>query len=134
MRADEGTTSQIEALVHETYRRMSTAGATPSAVFGHPDVAVAGSGQGELMYGPETVGQVSDHIATWGFDWVAEQMTVWQEGQVAWAQILGHVVTRRDGVEDSVPYWTTGVFAREPDGTWAWRYWGGSEPQEQARV
>lgn len=53
---------------------------------------------------------------------------------MAWAQVLGHVVTRRDGVEEHVPYWTTGVFAREPDGAWAWRYWGGSEPQAAARV
>ena len=26
------------------------------------------------------------------------------------------------------------VFAREEDETWAWRYWGGAEPQEEPRV
>jgi hypothetical protein len=32
-----------------------------------------------------------------------------------------------------VPYWTTGVFGLDGDG-WRWLYWGGSEPQESAKV
>jgi hypothetical protein len=50
-----------------------------------------------------------------------------------WAQILGSVRTRREGVEEDVPYWTTGVFARDEHG-WHWRYWGGAEPQTVPRV
>ena len=38
------------------------------------------------------------------------------------------VTVRRDGTEEVVPYWTTGVFGRDSDG-WTWRYWGGSEPR-----
>ncbi len=133
MRADEQTSAEIGSLVRETYRRMSTPGADPGELFAHPDMTVAGSGQGELMYGPEVVGQVSRAIAGWGFTWTPEETRVWQEGNVAWAQILGHVVTRRDGVDETVPYWTTGVFVQE-GGEWQWRYWGGAEPQATSRV
>ena len=35
--------------------------------------------------------------------------------------------------DEVVPYWTTGVFGLESDG-WRWLYWGGSEPQESAKV
>ena len=133
MRADDQTAADIEALVAETYRRMSTPGADPGELFGHPEIAVAGSGQGELMYGPDVVGDVSRAIAGLGFTWTVEETRVWREGNVAWAQILGHVVTRRDGVEEKVPYWTTGVFVHDAAG-WQWRYWGGAEPQAEPRV
>lgn len=133
MRADEGTTAAIEALVRETYRRMSTPGANPGELFAHPDMTVAGSGQGELMAGPEVVGAVSASIASWGFTWDASAITVWREGNVAWAQILGSVHVVREGNDEVVPYWATGVFAHDADG-WAWRYWGGAEPQAEPKV
>ncbi|HET7702053.1 MAG TPA: nuclear transport factor 2 family protein [Candidatus Limnocylindrales bacterium] len=133
MIADPETANEIEELIHETYRRMSTPGADPGALFAHEDMAVAGSGQGELMDGPDVVGDVARMIASQGFTWTAEQIRIWREGDVAWAQILGHVVTRRDGQQETVPYWTTGVFAREA-GAWHWRYWGGAEPQAEPRV
>ena len=133
MRADERTSAEIEALVRETYRRMSTPGADPGELFGHSDMTVAGSGQGELMYGPEEVGPAARAIAGWGFTWTAEETRIWQEGIVAWAQILGTVIPRRDGVEERVPYWTTGIFVRDGS-AWRWRYWGGSEPQAEPRV
>jgi hypothetical protein len=133
MRADAETTATIDALIRETYRRMSTPGADPAELFGHPDMTVAGSGQGELMDLPEVVGNVAQTIAGWGFTWTPEDVRVWREGDVAWAQVLGVVVTRRDGIEAIVPYWTTGVFAREESG-WRWRYWGGAEPQAEPRV
>jgi hypothetical protein len=133
MRADNETQTAIAALVAETYRRLSTPGADPAQLFAHPDMTVAGSGQGELMPGPEIVGKASTAIASWGYLWSPGEITVWREGDVAWAQILGSVTTRRDGVEEVVPYWTTGVFARDADG-WGWRYWGGAEPQESPRV
>lgn len=62
MLAEAAVKASIEALIADTYERMSTPGADPGEVFAHPDIAVAGSG------------------------------------------------------------------------AWAWRYWGGAEPQEQARV
>ena len=133
MDADTETSTEIEALIRETYRRMSTPGSDPGLLFAHEDIAVAGSGQGELMYGPEVVGQASQAIASWGFTWMPDQFRVWREGDVAWAQIVGHVVTRRGGVEEAVPYTTTGVFVRDEAG-WHWRYWGGSEPQAEPKV
>ncbi len=133
MLAHDVTRAEIEGLVRETYRRMSTPGADPGELFAHADMTVAGSGQGELMYGPEVVGQVSRAIAGGGFTWTPEEIHVWQEDNIAWAQILGHVLTRHDGVEESVPYWTTGVFAHD-GAAWQWRYWGGSEPQATPRV
>ena len=133
MIADTQTASEIEALIRDTYRRMSTPGADPGEVFAHEDMTAAGSGQGELFYGPDVVGEVSRAIASLGFTWTAEGVRVWREGDVAWAQILGHVVTRRGGVEETVPYSTTGVFARD-SGAWHWRYWGGAEPQAEPRV
>ena len=133
MQADDQTLRAIETLVRETYRRLSTPGADPGALFSHPDMTVAGSGQGELMYGPDVVGDVSREIASWAFAWTPTEIRVWREGNVAWAQILGHVVTRRDGMDEVVPYSTTGVFGLDAAG-WAWRYWGGAEPQVEPRV
>jgi hypothetical protein len=133
MIAEPETCVEIEALIRETYRRMSTPGADPGQLFAHEDITVAGSGQGELMYGPDVVGEVSRAIASLGYTWTPDQVRVWREGEVAWAQILGHVVTRRDGAERTVPYWTTGVFAHDSAG-WHWRYWGGAEPQAEPQV
>ena len=133
MRADLDTSTEIETLIRETYRRLSTPDADPGELFAHDDMTVTGSGQGELMYGPEVVGQVGRAIASWGFTWTPDEIRVWREGDVAWAQILGGVVTRRDGIEETVPYTTTGVFARDANG-WHWRYWGGAEPQAEPRV
>lgn len=76
---------------------------------------------------------MADAVSSWAFTWSVEHVTVWQEATVAWAQILGTVRTRRHGVEEDVPYWTTGVFARDEE-RWHWRYWGGAEPQENPRV
>ena len=134
MRADRQTHDAIVELITETYRRMSTPGSDPAALMYHPDFAVAGSGLGELAYDHETVKGMADVVSSWGFSWTAQDVTVWQQGDVAWAQILGSVRTLRDGVQSDVPYWNTGVFARGEDGAWAWRYWGGAEPQEEPRV
>jgi len=133
MLARPETSDVVVALVHETYRRMSTPGSDPATLMRHPDFAVAGSGVGELAYDTETVRGMADAVSSWAFTWSAEKVTVWEEGPVAWAQILGFVRTRRAGVEEDVPYWTTGVFSRDEHG-WHWRYWGGAEPQADPRV
>ena len=133
MQADPSTRAAIVDLVTETYRRMSTPGSDPAALMSHPDFAAAGSGLGELAYRYDDVKGMADAVSSWAFTWSIDQVTVWQEGDVAWAQILGSVRTRRNDVEEEVPYWTTGVFAREGD-VWQWRYWGGAEPQNEPRV
>ena len=63
MDADTETSTHNEARIRETYRRMSTPGADPGELFAHDDMAVAGSGQGELMYGPEVVGHDDELVA-----------------------------------------------------------------------
>jgi limonene-1,2-epoxide hydrolase len=133
MDADPATTEKIRALVERAYAAMSAPGGDVAAVFGHEDMAVAGSGQSELMYGPDRVIAVAEYLATRGTPWVPEQIRVWRHGDVAWAQILGYVEVHSDGGSERVPYWTTGVFGLE-DEQWQWRYWGGSEPQEHPRV
>ncbi len=132
MHSDPETADAIRALVERTYAAMSTPGSDIAAIFSAPEMAVSGSGQGELFAGPQ-VGAVAEAIASAGLTWVADDVTVWNRGDAAWAQILGHVIVVRDGQTDDVPYWTTGVFARTADG-WEWVYWGGSEPQENPRV
>ena len=133
MLADPDSRAAIVQLVAETYRRMSTPGSDPGALMAHPDFAVAGSGVGELAYNESDVREMADAVSSWAFTWTVEKVTVWREGDVAWAQILGSVRTRRNGTEEDVPYTTTGVFALDGDG-WQWRYWGGAEPQAEPRV
>jgi hypothetical protein len=133
MKAVGQTRDDIVALVRETYRRMSTPGSNPGKLMAHADMAVAGSGLGELAYGPDVVAGMAAAVASWGLTWAPGEITVWQEGDVAWAQVLGTVHVIREDRDEMVPYWTTGVFARDGDG-WHWRYWGGAEPQESPRV
>ncbi len=133
MLADPATHDAIVALVHETYRRLSTPGSDPAALMAHPDFAVAGPGLDEPAYEAADTRGMTEAVASWAFTWTAESIAVWCAGNVAWAQILRSVRTRRNGAEDDVPYWTTGVFARDAAG-WRGRYWGGAEPQANPRV
>ncbi|KGN33394.1 hypothetical protein N802_13865 [Knoellia sinensis KCTC 19936] len=101
MKADAQTTAAIRELIDRTYAVLSTPGADVASVFGAADITVAGSGQGELMHGPEEVALVAQHIASTAMQWVPEGVTVWCRGDVAWAQVLGVVrVPRPDGTED----------------------------------
>jgi hypothetical protein len=88
---------------------------------------------GELFDGSDVAVAAATAVASRGFVWTCESVKVWQRGEVAWARILGTVLVSRDGVDDLVPYWTSGVFGRENDG-WVWLHWGGAEPQDPARV
>lgn len=133
MIADEGTRQAVQALIESTYAAMSTPGSDVAGLFGAADIAIAGSGQGELWTGPEQAVAAATVVSSWGLRWTAEKTTVWRRGDVAWAQILGSVHVVRDGVDEVVPYWTTAVFGLERD-RWHWLYWGGSEPQESAKV
>src|SRR5436190_8183180 len=120
--ADAPTTAAIRALIEQAYKAMSTPGDDVARVFEHEDMTVAGSGLGELLYGPEQVISVARMIASHGLTWTPEHVKVWSRGDVAWAQILGYVEVTEDGAVVQVPYWTTGVFGREADG-WHWLYW-----------
>ena len=133
MVADENTRGQIEALIEATYEALSTPGSDVAAIFDADDIAIAGSGQGELWADRESAVAAATVVSSWGFRWSPETVTVWRRGDVAWAQILGSVVVSRDEAEELVPYRTTGVFLLE-ENRWRWVYWGGSEPQESAKV
>ncbi len=123
----------IRALITDTYAAMSSGEPGTARFFAHPDIAIAGSGQGELVAGPEQAARMAEGVTQLGYRWSPDDITIWVRGDVAWAQILGTVTVDRDGQEEVVPYWTTGVFGRE-DGEWSWRYWGGAEPQAEPRV
>jgi SnoaL-like domain len=130
--ADEPTREAVLTLIGQTYQAMSTPGSDVADLFGSPDIAIAGSGQGELWAGPEAV-MAASVVSSWGFRWTPGDVTVWRRGDVAWAQILGSVHVVREGIDEVVPYRTTGVFGWDDD-RWRWLYWGGSEPQESAKV
>lgn len=49
--ADSETSAAIRGLIELTYQAMSNRGGDVAELFGDDDVAVAGSGQGELFYG-----------------------------------------------------------------------------------
>jgi hypothetical protein len=133
MPADEQTSREIRALVDATYDAMSTPGSNVADIFGAKEIAIAGSGQGELWSGPDKVVSTARVVSSLGFRWTADKVTVWRRDDVAWAQILGSVRVVREGLDEVVPYWTTGVFGHD-DGHWRWLYWGGSEPQESPKV
>jgi len=133
MIADDQTRQAIEQLIATTYAGMSTPGSDVAELFGADDIAIAGSGMNELWTGPEMCMGAATVVASMGLRWTAEQVTVWRQGDTAWAQILGSVHVVRDETDELVPYWTTGVFGLQDD-QWRWLYWGGAEPQEFAKV
>ena len=133
MIADEKTAEAVTELVRRTYEAMSSPGSDIAELFGSPWMNVTGSGQGEVFSG-DVVRAAATTIASWGLRWAADDVTVWRHGDVAWAQILGSVHVVREDIDEVVPYWTTGVFTRDGDGGWRWQYWGGSEPQAEAKV
>jgi hypothetical protein len=126
VRADDATTAAITALIDETYSAIA-AGADTYSFFSHPEMSVAGSELGELHYGPGDVSMLVRGAQMQGLSFVRDAVTIWQEGDVAWAQILGKVITKVGDSSVSSDYWTTAVFVRDGSG-WHWRYWGGSEP------
>ena len=119
----------IEALIIETYGALSSGKPGAERYFEDPDIAIAGSGEGELVAGPDMAARMAAAVVGLGYRWSADDITVWVRRDVAWAEILGTVTTP----EDVVSYRTTGVFERDQDG-WGWRYWGGAEPQESPKV
>ena len=131
--SDAADERAIRELITETYAALSGLEPATARFFAHPDIAIAGSGQGELVSGPEMAARMADGVSRLGYRWSPGDVTVWVRGDFAWAQILGTVTVDREGQHEVVPYWTTGVFGRE-GGDWSWRYWGGAEPQAEPRV
>jgi hypothetical protein len=123
----------IRALIADTYAAMSSGQPGTARFFAHPDISIAGSGQGELVSGPDMAARMAEGVTRLGYRWTPEDVEVWVRGAFAWARILGTVTADRDGAEEVVPYWMTGVFGRD-DGEWTWRYCHGSEPQAEPRV
>ena len=123
----------ITALIEETYAAMSSGDPGTSRFFAHPDIAIAGSGQGELVVGPDMAARMAAAVTDLGYRWTPDEILIWVRGDFAWARIIGRVTVGQDAAAEEVPYWTTGVFGRDSDG-WTWRYWGGSEPQAEPRV
>ena len=123
----------IESLIAETYAALSSGHPGAERFFAHPDIAIAGSGEGELVAGPDGAAVMAAAVTRLGYRWSADDITVWIRGDVAWAQIVGTVAVPKEGAADVVSYRTTGVFERDERG-WGWRYWGGAEPQESPRV
>ena len=87
----------IRALIAETYAAMSSGRPGTARYFAHPDIAIAGSGQGELVRGPASAARMADGVTNLGYLWTPDEISVWVRGPFAWAQILGHVTVRRDG-------------------------------------
>jgi hypothetical protein len=129
----EEDASAIRSLIAETYATLSSSAPGSRRFFTHPDIAIAGSGEGELVAGPEMAARMADAVSGLGYRWSADDITIWVRGDVAWAQILGTVTVAKDGGTDVVSYRTTGVFEHDEDG-WGWRYWGGAEPQASPKV
>jgi len=123
----------VEAIIRDTYSRLSTPGSQFADLFGDPDLMIVGSGLGELFAGPDIACRAGAGLAMAGFAWNPGEITVWEHGDVAWAQIHGTVDLNDGDNVESVPYFTTAVFARVGD-RWRWKYWGGSEPQADPRV
>ena len=94
MIADDSTRQAVQALIDATYEAMSTPGSDVAELFGAADIAIAGSGQGELWAGPDEAVGAATVVSSWGLRWAPETVTVWRRAEVAWAQILGavHVV------------------------------------------
>ncbi|MCX6432997.1 MAG: nuclear transport factor 2 family protein [Actinomycetota bacterium] len=133
MQANADVHSAIESIIRDTYSRLSTPGSQFTDLFCDPDLMIVGSGLGELFAGPDIACRAGAGLATAGFRWNPGDITVWSHGEVAWAQIHGTVDLDKGTGLESVPYYTTAVFACV-DGLWRWKYWGGAEPQEQPRV
>lgn len=123
----------IRALITDTYAAMSSGEPGTARFFAHPDIAITGSGLGEVVTGPDMAARMAEGVTRLGYRWTPEDIDVWVRGAFAWARILGTATVDRDGTDEVVPYWMTGVFGLE-DGEWTWRYCGGSEPQAEPRV
>lgn len=129
MIAEDAIRDEIAGLVRETMHRLSTADPALGQLFAHPDMTIVGSRVGEFYQGQDSVQALAKSATTWGFKWNLDEIIVWREGDLAWAQILLSVERAPDENHAIVPYRIAGVFSRDKAG-WKWRHWGGSQPRE----
>lgn len=73
----------VEALIRDTYSRLSTPGAQFADLFCDPDLVIVGSGVDELLEGPEVSISAGAGMAMAGFEWKPGDITVWEHGVVA---------------------------------------------------
>ena len=76
----------IEALIEETYAAMSNGDPGTSRFFAHPDIAIAGSGQGELVVGPDMAARMAAAVTDLGYRWTPDEVLIWVRGDFAWAR------------------------------------------------
>jgi ketosteroid isomerase-like protein len=126
--ADDACRDEIVVLVNETMTRLSIPDSILGELFTHPDMTIVGSRVGEFYQGQASVQALAKSATNWGFTWTCEEIVVWREGDVAWAQILLSIDRASDENHETVPYRIVGVFAFE-NGSWHWRHWGGSQPR-----
>lgn len=130
MIADVVSRDEISALVQETLKRLSTPDSDLGELFTHPDMTIVGSRVGEFYQGQASVQALAKSATTWGFKWTCDEIIVWREGNLAWAQILLSIERPPQENHETVAYRITGVFALDKDG-WHWRNWGGSQPRDE---
>lgn len=63
-------------MVENTYEAVSTPGSEFTELLGAGDIAIAGSGQGELWAGPDEAVGVATAVSSWGLRWAPETVTV----------------------------------------------------------
>jgi hypothetical protein len=87
----------------------------------------------EYFMGPDAAQSGITSVTTSNVRWEPRIVVSWMRDRIAWAQIRidGHTV--EDGTQVTVQYVATGIFERNGD-EWAWLYWGGGEPQKEARL
>jgi hypothetical protein len=67
----------IRELIAATYAAMSSDEPGTDRFFAHPDISIAGSGQGELVSGPEMAARMAEAVTRLGYRWTPETVTIW---------------------------------------------------------
>ena len=133
MITDTAIRDSLNAFIARTLDGFSTPGSDVAKYFASPDVAIAGSGLDEYFMGPDAAQRGITSVTASNVRWEPRIVVSWMRDRIAWAQIRIHGHTVEDGTQVTVQYVTTGIFERTGD-EWAWLYWGGGEPQEEARL
>jgi len=133
MITDAAVRDSLNAFIALTLEGFSTPGSDVAKYFASPDVAISGSGLDEYFMGPVAAQSGITSVTTSNVRWEPRIVVSWMRDRIAWAQIRidGHTV--EDGTQVTVHYVATGIFERNGD-EWAWLYWGGGEPQKEARL
>ena len=70
--SDAADERAIRGLIAETYAAMSSGEPGTARFFAHPDIGIAGSGQGELVSGPEMAARMAEAVTRLGYRWSPE--------------------------------------------------------------